>query len=73
VSAYCPYRAGVAADSFQNLLQAYSSERSAGLPSTVVIVVYRELDLSRADARAMMDRLIAEPQAEWSEEPWQSS
>ncbi|UVT17145.1 MAG: macro domain-containing protein [Nitrospira sp.] len=60
-------------DSFRGLLEGYNDLSDESNPTTVVFVVYREAQLARSDARAMVERILGADDSAWSDEPWPSS
>jgi O-acetyl-ADP-ribose deacetylase (regulator of RNase III) len=59
-------------DSFRGILEGYNDMSDESVPTTVVFVVYREAQLARSAARAMVERLLGTADSAWSEESWPS-
>lgn len=59
-------------DSFRGILQGYHDLPYDAVPTTVVFVVFREAQLGRSDARAMVERILGDDDGTWSDEPWPS-
>ena len=63
--------AGLSAeDSFRGLLQGYSDLSNEPLPATVVFVIFRESQLGRSAARALVEQIVATADSSWSTEDW---
>ncbi|MFO0700648.1 MAG: macro domain-containing protein [Nitrospira sp.] len=57
-------------DSLRGLLEAYRDLRAESVPTTVVFVIYREAQLARLLARALMESLLYTADSVWSDETW---
>lgn len=57
-------------DSFRGLLEAYRDSSPDSVPAIVVFVVWREAQLARAKARAMLEEILPGVDAGWLEDAW---
>jgi hypothetical protein len=57
-------------DSFRGLLAGYHNTPNDSLPKTVALVLYRESQLSRLNARALAEEVLPGDDGIWSDEPW---
>jgi O-acetyl-ADP-ribose deacetylase (regulator of RNase III) len=62
--------AGLSPDeSFAGLIDAYAAAGD-DVPATVVFVIYKEAQIARAQARAMIDAALPDGTTDWSTAPW---